>query len=153
MKSFALRSNLYKNTYFTINSLHLNMTFSAYGFRTRYKKLSKRCLFSLTDCIFLVECLYIFTRVTVYFYLSVRVSTEQPLSLTQGDVYGFMIEHYVRYVNCTTSLYVRNAQMLKYTTFLYRSKQYKPAYLLIEDMKARIPKVNVVYYVNLQTVR
>ena len=36
---------------------------------------------------------------------------------------------------------------------LFRSKQYKPAYLLIEDMKVRIPKVNVVYYVNIQTIR
>ncbi|XP_023331155.1 intraflagellar transport protein 140 homolog [Eurytemora carolleeae] len=47
----------------------------------------------------------------------------------RGDVYGFMIEHFARI------------------------KQYKPAYTLIEDMKMRINNVNIVYYVNLQTIR
>ena len=47
----------------------------------------------------------------------------------QGDVYGFMVEHYAK------------------------NNQYKPAYHLIEDMKENIPKVNVAYYINMQTIK
>ena len=47
----------------------------------------------------------------------------------KGDVYGFMIEH------------------------LAKNNQMRPAYTLLEDMKNRIPNVNVAYYVNVQTIR
>ena len=47
----------------------------------------------------------------------------------RGDVYGFMIEHYAK------------------------NSQFKPALALLEDMRNRIPNVNMVYYVNVQTIR
>ena len=47
----------------------------------------------------------------------------------KGDVYGFMIEHYAK------------------------NNQYKPANALLEDMRSKIPNVNVAYYVNVQTIR
>ena len=51
------------------------------------------------------------------------------LMVRKGDVYGFMIEH------------------------LAKNNQMRPAYTLLEDMKSRIPNVNVAYYVNVQTIR
>ena len=47
----------------------------------------------------------------------------------KGDIYGFMIEHYAK------------------------NNQFKPAHALLEDMKNRIPNVNVAYYINIQTIR
>ena len=51
------------------------------------------------------------------------------LMVRKGDVYGFMIEHYAK------------------------NNQYKPAHALLEDMRSKIPNVNVAYYVNVETIR
>ena len=51
------------------------------------------------------------------------------LMVRKGDVYGFMIEHYAK------------------------NNQFKPAYSLLDDMRNKIPNVNVAYYVNIQTIR
>ena len=51
------------------------------------------------------------------------------IMVRRGDVYGFMIEHFAK------------------------NNQFKPAYTMIEDMKTKIPNVNVAYYINLQTIR
>ena len=51
------------------------------------------------------------------------------IMVRNGDVYGFMIEHFAN------------------------NNQFKPAYTMIEDMKNKIPNVNVAYYINLQTIR
>ncbi|XP_064637216.1 intraflagellar transport protein 140 homolog [Lineus longissimus] len=45
-----------------------------------------------------------------------------------GDVFGFMIEHYAR------------------------KEKWKAAYACMEEMKNRIPKVNMAYYVNMRTI-
>ncbi|XP_074648558.1 intraflagellar transport protein 140 homolog [Tubulanus polymorphus] len=54
--------------------------------------------------------------------------TDLDTSVRMGDVYGFIIEHYAS-----------------------RDK-WKMAYQCIEDMRARIPKVNLSYYINSQTI-
>ena len=51
------------------------------------------------------------------------------IMVRNGDVYGFMIEHFAN------------------------NNQFKRAYTMIEDMKNKIPNVNVAYYINLQTIR
>ena len=51
------------------------------------------------------------------------------LMVRKGDVYGFMVEHYAK------------------------NNQFKPAFALLEDMRNKIPNVNVAYYINVQTIR
>ena len=57
------------------------------------------------------------------------LSSGKFFMVRKGDVYGFMIEHHAK------------------------NNQYKPAHALLEDMRSKIPNVNVAYYVNLQTIR
>ena len=57
------------------------------------------------------------------------VSGERFPMVRRGDVYGFLVEHFAK------------------------QAQFKQAYALVEDMKAKIANVNVAYYINLETVR